>query len=156
MTSTIVPATVSAVAPELAAQIEDAPGKGILPGVSLHLAAEPQLFGLDTQPMEKVSDLISRQYRHGTSSTFVKWTVKKGAVIPLHHHPNEQITWFTEGLAEVFSQGRRYRIKAGDIMIIPPNVPHEFRFLADTIDIDIFAPGRQDWLDGTASYLNQK
>jgi quercetin dioxygenase-like cupin family protein len=41
-------------------------------------------------------------------------------------------------------------------MIIPPNVPHEFRFLEDSVDIDIFAPGRQDWLDGIAAYLNQK
>ena len=144
------------VAPELAAQIEDAPGQGILPGVTLHLAAEAQLFDLDSQPVEKISDLISRQYRHGTNSTFVKWTVKKGAVIPLHHHPNEQITWFTAGRAEVFSQGRRYLITAGDIMIIPPNVPHEFRFLDDSVDIDIFAPGRQDWLDGTAAYLDQQ
>jgi len=42
----------------------------------------------------------------------------------------------------------------GDIMIIPPNVPHEFTYLEDTIDIDILAPGRQDWLDGTATYLS--
>ena len=152
MTDTITPL----VAPELATQIDDAPGEGILPGISLHLAGEAQLFDLDRQPMEKISNLISRQYRHGTNSTFVKWTVKKGAVIPLHHHPNEQITWFTEGRAEVYSQGRRYLVTAGDILIIPPNVPHEFRFVEDTIDIDIFAPGRQDWLDGTANYLNQK
>jgi hypothetical protein len=38
-------------------------------------------------------------------------------------------------------------------MIIPPNVPHEFIYTEDTIDIDIFAPGRQDWIDGTATYL---
>jgi hypothetical protein len=28
-------------------------------------------------------------------------------------------------------------MKSGDIMIIPPNVPHEFIFLEDTIDIAI-------------------
>jgi quercetin dioxygenase-like cupin family protein len=47
-------------------------------------------------------------------------------------------------------------MKAGDVMIIPPNVPHEFIYTEDTIDIDIFAPGRQDWIDGTATYLSQK
>jgi quercetin dioxygenase-like cupin family protein len=106
--------------------------------------------------MEKVNDLLYRQYLQGTSLTFVKWTAKKGGVVPLTHHINEQITWITEGLAEVYSQGRKYTMKAGDIMIIPPNVPHEFNFLEDTIDIDIFAPGRQDWLDGTATYLSRK
>jgi hypothetical protein len=64
-------------------------------------------------------------------------------------------------LAQVTRPGRpciadrvRGRGAAGDIMIIPPNVPHEFTYLEDTIDIDIFAPGRQDWLDGTAIYLS--
>ena len=60
----------------------------------------------------------------------------------------------SEGLAEVHSQGHNYTMKAGDMMIIPPN--DVFHFLEDTIDIDIFAPGRQDWLDGTATYLNEK
>jgi mannose-6-phosphate isomerase-like protein (cupin superfamily) len=71
-------------------------------------------------------------------------------------HMNEQITWITEGVAEVYSQGQKFIMKAGDIMVIPPNVPHEFIFTEDTIDIDIFAPGRQDWLDGTATYLKSK
>ena len=43
-------------------------------------------------------------------------------------------------------------MKAGDIMIIPPNIPHEFMFPEDTIDIDIFIPARQDWADGTTTY----
>jgi len=144
------------VAPQLVSQIEDAPARGILPNISLHLAGEAQLFHLDAQPIEKINDLLSRQYLYGTNATFVKWTAKKGAVVPLTHHVNEQITWITEGLAEVYSQERKYIMKAGDIMIIPPDVPHEFRFLEDTIDIDIFAPGRQDWIDGTANYLSRK
>jgi quercetin dioxygenase-like cupin family protein len=148
------PAT-TLLAPELGSQSEDAPGRGIIPEVSLHVVGRVHLFELDAQPVERISDLLSRQYLDGANSSFVKWTAKKGAVVPLHHHSNEQITWITQGSAEVFSQGRRYLMRAGDIMVIPPNVPHEFTFLEDTIDIDIFAPGRQDWLDGTAAYLNQ-
>ena len=117
------------VAPQLVSQIEDAPARGILPNISLHLAGEPQLFHLDVQPMEKVNDLLHRQYLYGTNVTFVKWTAKKGAVVLLTHHVNEQVTWITEGVAEVYSQGRKYIMKDGDIMIIPPNVPHEFIFL---------------------------
>jgi quercetin dioxygenase-like cupin family protein len=48
-------------------------------------------------------------------------------VVPLHHRANEQITWITQGEAEVYSQGKKYVMHAGDMMIIPPNVPHEFR-----------------------------
>jgi quercetin dioxygenase-like cupin family protein len=88
--------------------------------------------------------------------TFSKWIMKKGAVMPLHHHANEQITWITQGETEVYSQGKKYVMHAGDIMIIPPNVPHEFRFTQDTIDIDIFSPQRQDWMEGTADYLSKE
>jgi quercetin dioxygenase-like cupin family protein len=130
----------------------DAAGRGIVPAISLHTAAMPLLYDFSAQPIEQMSPLIHRQYLHGTQSTFVKWIMKKGALVPLHHHVYEQITWITEGQAEVFSQGRRYIMNAGDMMFIPPNVPHEFNFLEDTIDIDIFTPQRQDWIDGTANY----
>jgi quercetin dioxygenase-like cupin family protein len=153
--TTVTTAPAATVAPELDSQIEDAPGQGLVPEISPHMAAKAQLFHLDAQPMEELNELLSRQYLEGTNSTFVKWTAKKGGVVPLHHHSNEQITWITEGRAEVHSQGLRYLMNGGDIMIIPPNVPHEFRFLEDTIDIDIFAPGRQDWLDGTALYYQK-
>jgi quercetin dioxygenase-like cupin family protein len=137
-------------------QVSDAPGKGILPMISGHMAAGLSLYHLDAQPIEQVSLLIQRQYLHGSQSTFAKWIVKKGAVVPLHHHANEQITWITQGEAEVYSQGKNYVMHAGDIMIIPPNVPHEFRFTQDTIDIDIFSPQRQDWMDGTADYFSKE
>lgn len=137
------------VAPVLSSQIYDAPARGILP-MSLHGSATPELYALDAQPVEQVSPGLQRQYLIGTHMTFVKWTAKKGATVPLTHHVNEQFTWITEGACDVYSQGKKYRMKAGDVMLIPPNVPHEFIFIEDTIDIDIFAPGRQDWIDAAA------
>jgi unsaturated pyranuronate lyase len=153
--TTAATAAVASIAPVVQDQVSDAPGRGMMPNVSPHTAAAPQLYQLDAQPVEQVSALLQRQYLSGSNATFVKWIAKKGAVVPLHHHANEQITWITEGVAEVYSQGRKYIMKAGDIMVIPPNVPHEFIFIEDTVDIDIFAPGRQDWLDGTASYYDK-
>ena len=151
-------ATPIQVAPTITAEpdVVAAPGKGVKAGVSSSRAAVPDLFKLDAPATETLSPLISRQVLHGAQSTFVKWTMKKGAVVPVHSHPNEQITWFLTGSAEVYSQGRKFTMRAGEIMIIPPNVPHEFHFLEDTIDIDIFAPQRQDWIDGTASYIPQQ
>ncbi|GEN59915.1 cupin domain-containing protein [Acetobacter nitrogenifigens] len=134
---------------------EDAPRMGIQPQVSLHTGQAPVLYGLADQPVEHVSALIDRQVIYGAQSTFVVWTLKKGAVVPLHHHPNEQITWITKGRAEVYSGGKKFVMVSGDLMVIPPNVPHEFVITEDTIDIDIFAPQRQDWIDGTANYLKK-
>lgn len=136
-------------APTLGSRIDDASGRGILP-VSLHIVSAPQLMALDQQPLEEVSSGLQRQYLTGNNMTFVKWIAKAGAKVPLQHHMSEQFTWITSGACEVYSQGKKYLMKAGDLMLIPSNVPHEFLFLQDTIDIDIFAPARQDWLDSTS------
>jgi quercetin dioxygenase-like cupin family protein len=146
------PAQPVLLAPQLVDHVSVRPGRGLMPVLSAHVGAVPVLFGLDAQPFEQMSPLISRQYLNSSGATFCKWTMRKGALVPLHHHANEQITWITEGRAEVFSQGQRYVMTAGTLLIIPPNVPHEFLFTEDTIDIDIFTPQRQDWLDGTAGY----
>lgn len=131
--------------------VTDAAGKGVIPDVSGHTGALPVLYNFDKQPIEQISPLVQRQYLSGVQSTIVKWTVKKGGVFPLHHHLNEQITWITEGRCEVFSQGKQFTMTPGTVLVIPPNVPHEFHCTEDTIDIDFFAPQRQDWADGTKS-----
>jgi quercetin dioxygenase-like cupin family protein len=136
------------VAPTVTSAISDAPGRGILPGVSEHYAAMPALYELDAQPIEQITPLVQRQMLYGSQSTIVKWTVKKGGVFPLHHHANEQVTWITKGRCEVFSQAKKFVLTAGSVLIIPPNVPHEFICTEDSIDIDFFSPQRQDWIDG--------
>src|SRR5262249_682678 len=130
--------------------VSDAPGRGILPQFSGHSAALPQLYELDAQPVEQFSPLVQRQMLHGVQCTFVKWIAKKGAIFRLHNHHNEQITWIVEGSCDVYSQGKKFAMKAGMILIIPPNVPHEFICTEDMIDIDFFAPQRQDWINGVA------
>ncbi|MCX7121071.1 MAG: cupin domain-containing protein [Gammaproteobacteria bacterium] len=121
--------------------------------ISKHYSAQPNLYHLDDTSKEKLSDKITRQYVMGSQSMLVKWTLKKGAVIPMHFHPNEQVTWITKGSVKVLSQGKEFILKSGDVFIIPPNVPHEFIALEDTIDIDFFTPVREDWLNNTASYI---
>jgi hypothetical protein len=87
--------------------------------------------------MERINDPLFRRDVRGTNLPFVKGTAKKGAVVPLTHHVNEQARWITEGLAEVYSQRRNYLMKSGDIKILPPNGPPEFIFLR-------VHPGRYD------------
>ena len=132
-----------------------APGEGLIPSVSAHIGATPTLYDLDKQPIEQISPLVQRQYLSGAGSTIVKWTVKAGGVFPLHHHIYEQITWISRGRCDVYSQQKKYVMTAGSVLIIPPNVPHEFRCTEDTIDMDFFAPARQDWADGVPSVASK-
>lgn len=79
--------------------------------------------------------------------------LRKGCVVPEHSHPNEQIAFILEGALRFNLPGETHTVHAGEILVIPANVPHSAEALEDTIDFDIFAPPRQDWIDGQDSYL---
>jgi len=121
--------------------------------VSKHYSALPNQYDFDSVPAEQLSDKITRQYIMGSNSMLVKWTLKKGAVVPTNFHASEQITWITHGSVKVISQGKEFIVKAGEVLVIPPYVPHEFYALEDTIDIDFFSSVREDWLNNSASYI---
>lgn len=131
------------------------PQPGVVPMIFEHYAALPLVYDFENSKIETLSDTIARQFVMGGQTMLVKWILKKGAHIPLHFHPNEQVTWITEGSVEVHSQGKIFKIKAGEVIIFPPHVPHEFFALEDTIDIDFFTPVRGDWLTSNADYLKK-
>lgn len=126
-----------------------APHRGILPEIFNHSIIPPQKYTLDRMVREKVSDTITRQFLMGVETMLVKWTLKKGAHIPLHFHRSEQISWITEGKIKVKSQGKTFIVKRGEVIVFPPFTPHEFIVLEDTINIDLVAPIRLDWLTET-------
>ena len=84
------------VAPQIVSQIGDAPARGILPNISLHLAGESQLFHSRSAADGENNDPLFRRDVRGTNLPFVKGTAKKGAVVPLTHHVNEHVTWITK------------------------------------------------------------
>lgn len=115
----------------------------------------PTLYEFDNMEMEKLNDKISRRYIYGEKAMLVLFDLKKGAVIPEHHHESEQITYIIKGKVRVFSGGKEYVVSKGEVLLIPSNTPHRFEALEDTYDIDVFSPIRQDWLSGTDSYLKK-
>jgi len=83
--------------------------------------------------------------------------LEKGCIVPKHSHENEQITWIVEGALH-FRLGENgeeeVTVRAGEVLHIPSNLPHQAEALEDTLDVDIFSPIRQDWLDHTDSYFH--
>lgn len=110
-------------------------------------------------PPETLGPGVQRRYVHGDKGMFVIFDLKKGAVVPWHQHPNEQITYIQDGRVRVQirePEGEKaYTVSAGQVLVIPGDLPHRFEALEDTIDLDVFAPPRQDWLDGSANYFGQ-
>ena len=110
-------------------------------------------------PEERVTDLISRKLITGTDMMIAHVYLKKDALVPQHSHHNEQITYIMSGALHFWIGADRAReviVREGEVLHIPSHVPHEARALEDTLDVDVFSPPRQDWLDGTDSYFHKK
>jgi quercetin dioxygenase-like cupin family protein len=103
--------------------------------------------------VEQLSSLIGRQFVVGANVMLARVLLKKGAHVPLHSHHNEQITYILEGALRFLIEGKEMTVHGGEVLCIPPHVPHEAFALEDTVDLDIFNPPRQDWIDRDDAYL---
>ncbi|MGD2120353.1 MAG: cupin domain-containing protein [Gemmatimonadota bacterium] len=119
--------------------------------------AEVRHFQWDKMEKEKVTDVIDRKVISGEQAMVAQIFLEKGAVVPNHSHENEQITYLLEGALRfrIGSDGEELILRAGEVLVIPPNVPHEAEALEDCFDLDVFSPPRQDWLDGTDDYFRR-
>ena len=110
-------------------------------------------------PLERVTDTIDRKLITGDGLMLAHVFLKKGAIVPRHQHINEQATYIIEGALR-FSLGEdgseEVIVRAGEVLHIPSNVWHEAEALEDTLDMDIFNPPRQDWLNHTDTYFHDK
>jgi quercetin dioxygenase-like cupin family protein len=82
--------------------------------------------------------------------------MEKGLVVPKHSHDNEQLTYILEGVLRFWlgeDESQVIEVAAGEVLLIPPNLPHRAEALERTLDVDIFSPPREDWLAGDDAYL---
>ncbi|HEY2686431.1 MAG TPA: cupin domain-containing protein [Steroidobacteraceae bacterium] len=83
---------------------------------------------------------------------------EKGDEVPRHAHENEQITYILNGALKFWlgeNGERELIIRGGEVLVIPSNLPHRALALEPTLDVDVFNPPRQDWLNGSDAYLRR-
>jgi quercetin dioxygenase-like cupin family protein len=105
--------------------------------------------------LETLNPLLQRQLIVGHEVMLSRVLLKKGCVVPLHSHVNEQLSYILEGALKFFIDGKEITVHAGQVLTIPPNMPHQAEALEDTVDLDIFHPPRADWINKTDSYLRK-
>jgi quercetin dioxygenase-like cupin family protein len=103
--------------------------------------------------VEALNPLLGRQFVVGKNVMLARVLLKKGCIVPEHSHHNEQITYILEGSLKFGIDGKEIVVNAGEVLTIPPNMPHWAEALADTVDLDIFDPPRADWINRTDAYL---
>ena len=85
--------------------------------------------------------------------------VAAGHGFPTHSHRDmEIITYILEGALRFWigdDESEVIDVRAGEVLHIPSFVKHKAEALEDTVDVDVFSPPRQDWLDKTDDYLRK-
>ena len=113
----------------------------------------------DDIPKETVSPQLDRKLITGDRMMIAHVMLKKGCVVPKHQHENEQLTYILSGKLKFWigdDQKEELTVGPGEVLHIPSNVWHKAEALEDTLDVDVFSPPRQDWLDKTDDCLRQK
>ena len=66
---------------------------------------------------------------------------------PPHTHPHEQVSYVAEGEVMFFIGEESRRLVPGDMVAVPPDLPHRIQLLTPTVRlIDTFTPLRRDFL----------
>ena len=101
----------------------------------------------DEIALEKVTEMISRKIITGDRQMVTQIYLKRGAIVPMHDHESEQMTYVLSGALKFLIGGEEIIVREGDVLHIPSWLPHQAEALDDTFEMDIFSPVRQDWLD---------
>ncbi|HVM91777.1 MAG TPA: cupin domain-containing protein [Terriglobales bacterium] len=107
----------------------------------------------DSIPLENLNPQLGRKLIVGKDLMLARVFLKKGCIVPEHSHPNEQLTYILDGALKFWIDGKEIVVHAGEVLTIPPNMPHKAEAVEDTDDLDVFTPPRADWMTGTDKYL---
>jgi quercetin dioxygenase-like cupin family protein len=111
-------------------------------------------------PLEQLKPDLGRRLVTGERLMLAQVYLEKGAIVPRHSHENEQLTYVLEGTLRLWlgedDDEEMFDVHAGEVLHIPPHVPHRAEALENTLDVDVFCPPRQDWLDGSDAYLREQ
>ena len=115
--------------------------------------AKLQYIPWRTVPIEDLNPLLQRHFIVGQNIMLARVLLKKGCIVPEHSHHNEQVTYILEGALKFWIDSKEIVVNAGEVLTIPPHMPHKAEALADTVDLDVFNPPREDWINKTDAYL---
>jgi len=119
-------------------------------------SARATLYRWADLPKEQLKPDLGRRLISTERLMLAHVYLEKGCVVPQHSHENEQLTYILEGVLRFFlgeDESEVVDVAAGDVLHIPSHLPHKAEALDTTLDVDIFCPPRQDWLDGSDAYL---
>jgi quercetin dioxygenase-like cupin family protein len=99
----------------------------------------------DATPVEMVPGVTRRTLSTSERMMLIDVVLEKGAVVPSHSHPHEQIGYLASGRVLFELGDERRELGPGDSWLVPPNVPHQVTALEPSLAIDVFSPPREEY-----------
>ena len=106
-----------------------------------------RLHRWDELALEKVTEMISRKVISGEREMLAQSYLKRGAIVPMHAHESEQLTYVLQGALKFLVNGEEIVVREGEVLHIPAHVDHQAEALEDTFDLDVYSPLRRDWIE---------
>ena len=100
----------------------------------------------DEIALEKITEMISQKIVAGEREMLAQIYLKRGALVPMHSHESEQMTYILQGSLKVVVAGEELTVREGEVLHVPSGVLHQAEALEDTFELDVFSPIRLDWL----------
>ena len=109
--------------------------------------ASPRLHRWDEIALEKITEMMSQKIVAGDREMLAQTYLKRGALVPLHAHESEQMTYVLQGSLRFVVGGEEIIVREGEVLHIPAWTPHQAEALEDTFELDVFSPIRKEWVD---------
>jgi len=100
----------------------------------------------DEIALEKITEMISRKIIPGDRVMLAHVYLKRGALVPVHRHESEQMTYVLQGALKARVGDGEFIVREGEVLHIPTDVLHQAEALDDTLELDVFSPGRPEWI----------
>ena len=78
-----------------------------------------RLHRWDEIALEKVTEMISRKIVTGEREMVAQIYLKKGALVPMHSHESEQMTYILQGALKFLIGGEEITVREGEVLHIP-------------------------------------
>jgi quercetin dioxygenase-like cupin family protein len=105
-----------------------------------------RLHRWDEIALEKITEMMSQKIIAGEREMLAQIYLKRGALVPIHTHDSEQMTYVLQGSLRFVVAGEEVIVREGEVLHIPSSTPHQAEALEDTFELDVFSPVREDWL----------
>ena len=104
-----------------------------------------RLHRWDEIALEKITEMMSQKIVAGEREMLAQTYLKRGALVPMHSHASEQMTYILQGALRVTVGEEEIIVREGEVLHIPSGMPHQAEALEDTFELDVFSPIREDW-----------